>query len=569
MKGAILSWCAIATLTAAAPSARPNIISFSSSALAAAVIDGSTAIESAAEALLGDPQGSKAVSTSLSAAIHLATPYGNVTGIKDGPAYRYVLPYAKPPVGSLRLADPVALPNGTAILNGQKTPAACLQAGIASSSEDCLYASLYVPSSGSLAALPVFVWLEGGSFVSGSETAAGLDGATLAVNGNMIVVVLQYRLGILGFYRAPSLGLSGNYAVKDVRLALQVINNLKAFWHNSAKVTLAGQSSGAQLIKTLLTVPTADALFSQAILQSPPAAYGDQSAATGAKLAGYIDQVSGCSTVACYRAMSPTHIVNATTNVYEQASQHIANISPAEPIRPIIDGSLVVRSFDSAVNRKLFTRTDRSLIWTSVREEAAPEIYTAIGTSPVPSSYFPSIVQGLAPLQQKAVLASGLYSVNESDTDGTRNELTLLGTDYIWRCPIQQYAVNMTRQIPSIYLAQFNQGIAYPDNQAIPYCAGKVCHEDDIFFTFDDGASLNKTQAAISREITARYSAYAHTGSPNAAGYVTWSPVATATRLNLLQIDSISTVMQTQRSPQCGPNALWGRLARFDAQIAS
>ena len=81
--------------------------------------------------------------------------------------------------------------------------------------------SVHVPAGSSATSrLPVFVWLHGGSFVSGSAGDNALDGSILAEQGKMIVITIQYRLGVFGFLNAPSLGVSGNMGVLDIVEAL-------------------------------------------------------------------------------------------------------------------------------------------------------------------------------------------------------------------------------------------------------------------------------------------------------------------------------------------------------------
>jgi carboxylesterase type B len=133
-------------------------------------------------------------------------------------------------------------------------------------SEDCLSMILYVPQSTS-GAMPTFMWIHGGSYYVGSATDPGLDGSALAVATNSIVAVIQYRLGALGFM-APS-G-ETNLAVKDVITALKFLQaNVEAFGGNG-EITIAGQSSGADMIRALLATPSASDLFQKAILQSDP-----------------------------------------------------------------------------------------------------------------------------------------------------------------------------------------------------------------------------------------------------------------------------------------------------------
>lgn len=92
----------------------------------------------------------------------------------------------------------------------------------------CPQSSVYVPKSATpLSKLPVLVYIHGGSFVYASSTDAGLDGSTLADKGGIIVITIQYRLGVFGLLRSSALGIEGNMAVWDVIEALSECRPLK------------------------------------------------------------------------------------------------------------------------------------------------------------------------------------------------------------------------------------------------------------------------------------------------------------------------------------------------------
>jgi hypothetical protein len=111
------------------------------------------------------------------------------------------------------------------------------------------------------------MWVHGGSFIAGSATAPGLDGSKLAVATNSIVAVMQYRLGALGFMSNGAT----NLAVKDTINAMNFLAKVvPSFGGSASKITLAGQSSGAGMIRAILATPSASSLFQSAILQSDP-----------------------------------------------------------------------------------------------------------------------------------------------------------------------------------------------------------------------------------------------------------------------------------------------------------
>lgn len=142
-------------------------------------------------------------------------------------------------------------------------------------SEDCLSLNVWRPAAMlPTARLPVLVWIHGGGFASGSGAVPVYDGAGLARKG-VIVITVNYRLGVFGFLAHPELtraeGSSGNYGIQDIVLALHwVKDNVSAFGGDPARVTVAGQSAGSMAIHDLMVSPQAKGLFQQVISESGP-----------------------------------------------------------------------------------------------------------------------------------------------------------------------------------------------------------------------------------------------------------------------------------------------------------
>jgi len=154
-------------------------------------------------------------------------------------------------------------------------------------SEDCLSLNIWTPgTSGSRA---VMVWIHGGCFVSGSASDPQYDGAALAGTQDVVVVSVQYRLGVFGWLADDSLrkrdpnGSTGNYGLMDNVAALRwVQENIFAFGGDPSRVTIFGESSGAGSISQLLTVSAAWPYFHRAIMESGTASawtYMDMQAA--------------------------------------------------------------------------------------------------------------------------------------------------------------------------------------------------------------------------------------------------------------------------------------------------
>jgi para-nitrobenzyl esterase len=216
------------------------------------------------------------------APVRAATANGEVEGQwQEGLHVFKGLPYAAPPVGPLRwrAPQPPASWQGVrpAFIYGRACPqTASREIPLADMSEDCLSLNIWTPAHREGTRLPVMVWVHGGAFESGSSRMQIYDGATLA-RRNVVVVTLNYRLGILGFFGHPTLdeeakaehAYTTNYGILDQIAALNwVQTNIEAFGGDPGNVTLFGESAGGISVLTLMTAPAARGLFHKAIIQS-------------------------------------------------------------------------------------------------------------------------------------------------------------------------------------------------------------------------------------------------------------------------------------------------------------
>jgi para-nitrobenzyl esterase len=210
-------------------------------------------------------------------------PAGGITGQTVGAVQVFKgLPYAAPPLGPARWTPPKPLPRWPGVRDGTRFGPACFQprSGPGSiytddpgpMSEDCLSLNVWAPANAAKA--PVLVWIHGGALVAGSSHEAIYDGAKLAARG-VVVVSINYRLGVLGFLAHPGLsaesplGVSGNYGLLDQIEALRwVRRNITAFGGDPSNVTIAGQSAGGLSVLYLMAAPDARGLFAKAIAQS-------------------------------------------------------------------------------------------------------------------------------------------------------------------------------------------------------------------------------------------------------------------------------------------------------------
>lgn len=209
---------------------------------------------------------------------------GQVKGERIGAVYSWKgIPYAKPPLGQLRFRAPeppekwVGVRDATEFAPAAMQPSRDIMSFLGDApnkkNEDCLYLNIWSPKADDKRR-PVMVWIHGGSFISGSGSSDIYDGTSFATQGDVVVVTLNYRLGIMGFLHLGEMNgkeypTSGNCGILDQVAALQwVHDNIEAFGGDPNNVTIFGESAGAMSVGVLLTLPSAKGLFNKAILQS-------------------------------------------------------------------------------------------------------------------------------------------------------------------------------------------------------------------------------------------------------------------------------------------------------------
>lgn len=211
---------------------------------------------------------------------------GTVEGFtRDGVNRWRSIPYARPPVGPLRLRAPepvepwrgVRYCHGFGYCSPQQRMYTLLAPGkYQPMGEDCLTLNVVTPKRPSEQPLPVMVFIHGGGYFMGSSATPIYDGAALARKG-CVYVSVNYRLNALGALDLSSLSnksitFDDNLFLRDLVMALRwVRDNIAVFGGDPDNVTIFGESAGAHAVATLLAVPAAKGLFAQAISESPAA----------------------------------------------------------------------------------------------------------------------------------------------------------------------------------------------------------------------------------------------------------------------------------------------------------
>ena len=206
------------------------------------------------------------------------------------------------------------------------------------SGEDCLVLNIWTPSVEG--ARPVFVYLHGGGWVMGSGAAPSYNGANLARRGDIVVVTVNHRVGILGFMHLEDLSSerfrgSGNVGLLDIVAALVwVRENIAGFGGDPRSVTVGGQSGGGWKASTLLAMPAADGLFHRAIIMSGPmlaAAPADE--ATRLARAMFDELEVECGDAASLQRVPTGRLIEA------QLTLPPPDVKAPYEFRPVVDGS--------------------------------------------------------------------------------------------------------------------------------------------------------------------------------------------------------------------------------------
>jgi para-nitrobenzyl esterase len=277
---------------------------------------------------------------------------GELQGLRQGNVDAFLgVPYAAAPTGANRWRAPLALQPWRGVRSARRFAPSCEQTLMPHGvgpwspeymvhgpvSENCLYLNVWTPA-GRTHLLPVMVWIPGGAFISGSGSVPIYDGRHLAAHG-IIVVTINYRLGIFGFFTDPALVAEakrlreppGNWGLQDMIAALRwVQRNIRAFGGDPRAVTIAGQSAGAIAVQELLTSPLAAGLFARAIAESGlPNSLPTPSLSTAERAGAAFARAKGAPTLAALRALPASQL----------ASTAAPMTSPL--IMPIVDGTVL------------------------------------------------------------------------------------------------------------------------------------------------------------------------------------------------------------------------------------
>ncbi|MEU7580406.1 carboxylesterase/lipase family protein [Streptomyces sp. NPDC041068] len=447
------------------------------------------------------------------------------TATRDGLRRFQGIPFAAPPVGSLRWRPPQPAHAWTGVRDATRPGPVCVQpdapempSGLPQS-EDCLTLNVTAPRRPPEPGKPrpVLVWMPGGGFVTGAGSVD--DPSRLVKRGDMVVVTLNYRLGVFGFFAHPRLGAQGNFGLQDQLAALRWVHaNIARFGGDPGRITLGGVSAGAMSTCTLMTSPRARGLFRQAIVQSgscltdfPAGGFGPGSGPvngwqplttvqrTGRDLADRL----GCRDVTCLRRLPARELVKHQAQFSIVA--YGTNLVPRHPAEVFAAGK----------------QTPVPLLQGTTRDE---HVEFALGVYP----------DGLTSAQYRGLLRDAFgadtarrverrYPVR--DFPSPMAAAARMFSDRSWTCPAWRAARLHARTAPT-YSYLFDDEAAIPlSGHPLPaHVRPSVAHGADVPYLFDsvNAPPLTAAQRRLATRMVGYWARFVRSGDPNGPHATPW-----------------------------------------------
>ncbi|KAK3570844.1 hypothetical protein QTP86_028273 [Hemibagrus guttatus] len=432
---------------------------------------------------------------------------GPVRGLTLDKAHVFFgIPYAAPPVGPKRWAAPRPVSRWTQPYDATFPRAACMQACAGEFSEacphkvseDCLYLNVYVPvrvrlSVKTAAQLPVMVWIHGGDFIAGSASKPLYDGRFISNYSNTVVVNVEYRLGAFGFLVTgidPERSAVGNYGILDQQAALRwVQTNIAAFGGDPKKVTLFGESAGAQSVCLHLMMKSSEALFRHATIQSQPFSIPLKTRWDAMKLGRNFVKQTNCSAsdLQCLRSLSTHTVLQAQVQAGSKIINPFRFLEMFETWGPHVDGALITEQPITAFQQGHW-QSYKPVIMGTTSEEGVIFIYGAFNCS---VSVLESIVYTTAIFKQHTLKVLQKYLTVYRKAD-KRTMLSQIVTDFIFLCPARRAARAVLRTGGAVWMYVFDHT---PSDHKIwaglTFCYDHACHGAELPFLFDSAPVAN------------------------------------------------------------------------------
>jgi para-nitrobenzyl esterase len=481
------------------------------------------------------------------------TTYGGLQGsVDDGVVVFRGVPYAQPPVGPLRFGPPQRPKSWTGVRDATAFGPRAMQAlnpvtgqqVVDEPNEDCLTLNIWTPAVDD-GRRPVMVWLHGGAFLVGAGSNPTNHGTSLARRGDVIVVTINYRLGLFGYLRGidvcggvfPS---TGNEGLMDQVAALTwVKEEIAAFGGDPESVTVFGQSAGAISISAMLAMaptPQTRGLFQKAILQSGSALLQTPEQANRVMEAILADVGLAPHEAGRLRDLPATQLLDIQTRVTPRAAgvayRPVADgqMVPADPFAAIADGSardIPLLLGTNLEEWKFFRRMDPDL------DHLTDDGLLARLADPRTSVHTGDTVQ-FDPAEAVETYRQARAARGES-TSAQDLWLTMMG-DRRYRVPVTRLAELQAAHTPDVYAYLFTWKSPGQDGQL---GAGHVVEVPFVFGTLDAPESHDLVPAGspvgtLSTTMQDAWVAFARTGHPQTPDLPAWEPYTAPRRRTML-----------------------------------
>lgn len=495
------------------------------------------------------------------------TDKGAVQGVTRDRVDSYLgIRYARAPVGPLRWQPPRPPAPWTGVVPATSYGNRCAQPlrdnAQLSLTEDCLFLNVQGPARargyerGGYDRLPVYVYIHGGGLNNGSSNLH--DGTTIVQQTGVIVVTINYRLGVLGWLGLPALtaaqGESGNYGLMDQLAALTWVHrNIAAFGGDPDRVTIGGESSGAFSVCALLTSPKAGGLFSGAIMQSGYCDTETQSDAHywGDALATQVGCVVPAQQLACLRASSPQILLDGWDALGTPTSA--VNGTPTLPLDP---RAAVARGKVSHVPLLIGSNRDEGRYFSLDQVGQDEAGYDAWLQNNLSGSAEVAAVRALYPWPATSNQFTAAYLAGAILTDG------LLGS--LGGCPYRELENDFAHAMTTFVYEFDHRTGPGPSPQPAGYKWG-ASHTAELPYmwpSFDAGTPIAPTfdaaERQLSRQMIAYWGAFVKKGRPAADGQPRWPALNDTQKLLALRAGNASTLIKTADFSQQHNCTFWG-----------
>ncbi len=445
---------------------------------------------------------------------------GDVRGLSEGGLLKFLgLRYAQSPTGERRFLPPVPADGWDGVYDATQYRNRCVQPPqpylgdlTGSLDEDCLFLNVVTPSVEGTGR-PVLFWIHGGALVNGS--ANEYDGSKLAAQGDVVVVTINYRLGLLGFLDLSSFGSefagSNSNGFLDQIVALEwVRDNISDYGGDPNNVTIFGESAGGQSVLAILASSAADGLYHKAIAHSP----------------GTIDDQAPPNLIDPLAA----HLNTSREDLIES----LRGLSPAD----LLAAQLAIPAVGAGVDGRVITRSTNA----AIAERGSQGVPLIAGSNKDEGKFFTAVYEYLlGPDVQIPAESIARFVTGGEDPTGYLDGLTALHPDASAPEVVEQIWVDLFRRAAigavATATAEGAGGWLYQfDLQStVPFLGHSVgaAHAAEISFTFnlyntdDPGlAAFYDPEDPVVRDLAQRWSdtiiQFAKTGNPNGAGLPHW-----------------------------------------------